>query len=115
MMNIKEYAEDVNKTPEEIMKLCEKIGIKFQDEETQLEEEDIILLDNEIQDSEDYVEDKEEQEENDDIYDDETFEKVMTLAESTNIDLDNTKNEEKFTKRNKNKNYKVMRQNQLTM
>ena len=101
MMNIKEYAEDVNKTPEEIMKLCEKIGIKFQDEETQLEEEDIILLDNEIQDSEDYVEDKEEQEENDDIYDDETFEKVMTLAEETNIDLDNTKNEEKFTKRNK--------------
>ena len=70
MMNVKEYAEDVNMTPDEIIKLCEKLGIDCQDENTELGEEDIILLDNEVQNSS-TEEVKEEIEEDEDIYDDE--------------------------------------------
>ena len=55
-MNIEDYALDVGKTVEEIKALCDKIGINYKDESTVLDETDIILLDNEIQDQEDYVE-----------------------------------------------------------
>ena len=48
MMNIEDYANDVGKTVEEIISLCEKIGINYQDEKTTLDEESIILLDNEL-------------------------------------------------------------------
>lgn len=54
-MNLKDYAQDVEKSIEEIKKLCDKIGVSYDDEESLLTEEDIILLDNEIQDSEDYI------------------------------------------------------------
>ena len=55
MMSILEYSIDVNKSLEEIMKLCKKLDIPCYNEEVMLTEDDIILLDNEIQDSEDYV------------------------------------------------------------
>ena len=32
MMSILEYAQDVNKSSEEIMKLCQKLDIKYDDE-----------------------------------------------------------------------------------
>ena len=56
MMTLEDYALDVNKSIEEIMEMCDKIGISYQDDQTLLSDEDIILLDNQIQDSEDYVE-----------------------------------------------------------
>ena len=56
-MNLKDYAQDVDKSIEEIKLLCDKIGIQYEDEESFLTEEDIILLDNEIQDQEDYIDD----------------------------------------------------------
>ena len=55
MMNIEDYALDVGKSVDEIKALCDKIGIKYEDETTPLDETDIILLDNELQDQEDYV------------------------------------------------------------
>ncbi len=91
MMSIIEYANDVGKSSEEIIKLCDKLDIEYQDEESLLTEDDIVLLDNEIQDSEDYIVD-----END--FDEELDEKVEKILNETNldIDIDNTNRIEKL-------------------
>ena len=52
MMTIKDYAQDVELEIEEIEALCDKIGIEYQDENTDLDETSIILLDNEVQEME---------------------------------------------------------------
>ncbi len=54
-MNILEYANDVGKTVEEIFKLCDRMEITYKDENTVLDEYDITVLDNELQDEDDYV------------------------------------------------------------
>lgn len=51
-MSILEYALDVNKTKEEIIKLCKGLGIQVTDEYYELNEDEIILLDNELQSTE---------------------------------------------------------------
>ncbi len=94
MMTIEDYALDVGKTIDEIKALCDKIGINYEDEKTPLDETDIILLDNELQDAEDYVtgdiEDLEEK-----ILDEEVSDKAEMLAMNTKFDLDNETNFEK--------------------
>lgn len=98
MMNIEDYALDVGKTTEEIMALCDKIGINYEDHTTTLDETDIILLDNELQDQEDYVDgDIEEYQEK--LLDDEVYDKAEELAMNTKFDLDNANNFEKVTKK----------------
>ena len=93
-MNIEDYALDVGKTVEEIEALCDKIGINYKDESTVLDETDIILLDNEIQDQEDYVEgDIEDLESR--LYEEEVYDKAEELAMNTKIDLDNSTSFEK--------------------
>ncbi len=105
-MTIKDYAQDVGKTVDEVKMLCDKIGINYKDETTPLEETDIILLDNEIQDSEDYItgdiEDIEEKR-----LDEEVTDKAEELALNTNFDLDNETSFEKV----KNKNAKKSENN----
>ena len=98
MMSLIDYATDVNLDVEKIKSLCDKIGIAYDDEESMLTEDDIILLDNEIQDSEDYVEENS----NDEVVDDEdefdeeeVRDKAEELASLTNIDLDNHERFEK--------------------
>ncbi|MBQ8219469.1 MAG: translation initiation factor IF-2 [Bacilli bacterium] len=49
MMSVFEYASDVNKTIDEIFKLCSKLGIKVSNKDDLLSDDDIILLDNEIE------------------------------------------------------------------
>ena len=94
MMTLQDYANDVGKTIEEIKALCDKIGINYQDENTLLDDIGITLLDNEIQDSEDYIEgDIEELEER--RLDDEVTDKAEELAFNTKIDLEDG---ESFTK-----------------
>ena len=56
-MTVKEYALDVNKTVEEILKKCLDLDIKVNNEEDLLEEEDIIMLDNASYDEEEALED----------------------------------------------------------
>lgn len=56
-MTVKEYALDVNKTVEEILKKCLDLDIKVNNEEDLLEEEDIIMLDNASYDDEEALED----------------------------------------------------------
>lgn len=52
MMTVYEYASDMNKSVSEIIDLCKKLDIKVVDENTELSDDDIILLDNEIENTE---------------------------------------------------------------
>ena len=49
MMTVYEYASDMNKTVEEILQLCQKLGISASGQDDELSDDDIILLDNEIE------------------------------------------------------------------
>ena len=46
MMSVLEYANDVNKTVADILKMCEELGINATDENDLLSEDDIVMLDN---------------------------------------------------------------------
>ncbi len=46
MMSVLEYANDVNKSVGEILKMCEELNIKVTNETDLLTEEDIVILDN---------------------------------------------------------------------
>ena len=48
MMSVLEYAEDVNKTINEILNLCKRLGIPANNEEDMLDEDAIVELDNAI-------------------------------------------------------------------
>lgn len=76
MMSVLEYANDVNKTVEEILKLCKKLDIDCNNSYDMLSEDDIILLDNEISNDED-TEDIEIIEE--EILDDDELEKDLRI------------------------------------
>ena len=95
MMSVLEYAEDVNKSVEEILKLCKKLDFKVESEDDLLDQDEITILDNEIQDSEDYIVSDEEN----DYDDDELFEKVESLAANTKIG--NEKQKTKIKSKNK--------------
>lgn len=82
MMNVSEYASDVGKKVEEILKLCQKLNIEVSNEEDMLSDDDIIMLDNEIAslDEEESLEDLEEQAEDfTDSYEEE-LEEVQTIS-----------------------------------
>ena len=95
MMTLEDYALDVNKSIEEIMEMCDKIGISYQDDQTLLSDEDIILLDNQIQDSEDYVEGDISLDEEEQLFEEEVTDKAAELAKNTKFDLDNETSFEK--------------------
>jgi len=101
-MTLEDYALDVNKTVEEIMALCDKIGINYQDENTLLDDISITLLDNEMQDQEDYVEGDIDLIEEKRL-EEEVEDKAEELAFNTKIDMDN---ETSFTKVKQNKQAK---------
>ncbi len=107
MMTLEDYASDVGKTVEEIMELCDKVGIHYQNENTLLDDISITLLDNELQDQEDFVsvdtEKEEEQREEEEVED-----RAEQLAYSTKIDLDD---QQVFTKVKNKQSNKVENQN----
>ena len=85
MMSLLEYANDVNKSTEDIMLLCKELKIKYTDEESMLTEEDIILLDGELDTL------------SDDYNDDEILEdRVEQILTDSKIDADNTTKKEKL-------------------
>ena len=100
-MTLEDYANDVGKTIDEIKALCDKIGINYEDENTLLDDISITLLDNEMQDEEDYIqgdiEDLEEQRLEEEVND-----KAEELAYDTKIDME----EQSFTKVKQNKQAK---------
>ena len=55
-MTIKEYAEDINRSVEDIVKHMESLAMDTSDLDRVLSDDEVILLDNSFQDEEDYVE-----------------------------------------------------------
>ncbi len=101
MMTLSDYANDVGKTIDEVKALCDKIGINYDDENTLLDDISITLLDNEMQDQEDYVEGSIEDLEEMRI-EEEVNDKAEELAYDTKIDME----EQSFTKVKQNKQAK---------
>ncbi len=79
MMSVLEYANDVNKSVAEILKMCEELEISVTDEDDLLSEDDIVMLDNA-----DF-------EEMDDI--------VEEIIENKNIKIDDSVNKQKLKKK----------------
>lgn len=87
MMSVKEYAEDVNRKIEEILKKCDELGIAVSNEEDMLSEDDIIELDNVIGDAS--------EEELEDLAEDLAEE----IADSEKIDMDYNVVKQKLNKK----------------
>ena len=102
MMSVLEYALDVDKTVEEILKKCKELNIDATEEEDMLDEDAITELDNVIA-NESY--DEEEENINDEI-EDELIEKEKNKIEK----MDSGKNKKQFsTKANKNSKKELAR------
>ena len=87
MMSVKEYAMDVNRSVDEIIRLCDQLGINASNEEDMLDEDAIVTLDNNLPDT---VED------DDDI---EELENIEVVVGNEKINKDNTIAKEKLKKR----------------
>jgi len=85
MMSVSEYAIDINKTVEEILKKCRELGIAVANEDNLLDDEAIIMLDSAFQDDSDIGE------ELDDIVDE--------IIENKKIDVDSTIAKQKLKKK----------------
>ena len=101
MMSIKEYAEDVGLTVEEVKALCDRLGINYEDENTLLDDLQIVELDNASGDTseEESSDDYEEYDEDDEEVED----KAEELAQNTKFDLDNSTSFEKVKPKNNKK------------
>ena len=94
MMSILEYSEDVGKSLEDIFSLCDKMGIKYNDENSLLSEDDIVLLDGEV---ESLSSDDDTPSENNEFFEDEELEeRVEKIVSDAKIDVDNTTNKQKL-------------------
>ena len=102
MMSVQEYASDVNRTVDYVLKKCKELGINVSSVDDLLEEDDIIVLDNNL---------------DDDSIIDETEEIAQAAATSKNIDtkvtkqklkkkVDNSKNNKKELAFKKKEMYK---------
>ena len=85
MMSVQEYASDVNRTVDYVLKKCKELGINVASSDDLLEEEDIIILDNNL-DDESII--------------DETEEFAEDVASSKNIEVNAGK--QKLKKKNDN-------------
>ena len=98
MMNVSEYASDVQKEVKDILNLCKKLDINVTSEEDILSDDDIIMLDNEIANMETTEEEIEEVESEDE----EAFEEELELV---------AENEKKEIKPSKKPNKKIVQNN----
>ena len=89
MMSVLEYAEDVNKTVNEILKKCKELNINVTDEDSMLDEDAITELDNVIAQEEDNEED---------FYEDELIEEKEKEIEEI---VNNSKPKKAINKTNK--------------
>ena len=85
MMSVQEYASDVNRTVDYVLKKCKELGISVASSDDLLEEEDIIILDNNL---------------DDDSIIDEVEEIAQDVASSKNIEVHAGK--QKLKKKNDN-------------
>jgi len=92
-MSVLDYALDVGKTVDEIIKLCQKLDFGIQNADEMLNQDQITILDIEIQLIEDTV--VEESNPEVEIDSDEFFEKVESLAADTKLDIEHHKKKNK--------------------
>lgn len=90
MMTVLEYADDMNKKVEEIVRACKKLSIKINEETDLLSDEDITILDNYF---------SSEIDEEYDI-DNEIDEIVEDIKDTKKIDVDNSVSKQKLKKKN---------------
>ncbi len=99
MMTIKDYAEDIGLSIDQVEALCDKLGIDYKDETTTLDETQIILLDNAANE----IEASESEEDYDEEFDEEVEDKAEELAMNTKFDLENSSSFEKVKSKNSKK------------
>ena len=88
MMSVLDYANDINRKVEEVLKECKKLGIRVTDENSILNDDDVIMLDNS------FASEIEEE------YDEDELETtVENIISKTNIRVDDTVKSEKLTKK----------------
>lgn len=93
MMSVFEYAEDIKKSVDEVLKKCDSLDILVNGESDLLDEDAIIILDNAFANG---------SEEANVVEDNITFDNNQDLMESTPIDIDNTEKIKKIKKKNDN-------------
>ena len=109
-MTIKEYAEDINRSVEDIVKHMESLAMDTCDLDRVLSDDEIILLDNSFQDEEDYVETNPDEEMLNDYNLDEKAEQIAYESNLTNDNLVKTSKVKKVKKQEKDKsNFKQER------
>ena len=95
MMSVEEYALDVSKSMEEVLRKCKELGIPADSKDYMLSDEEITELDSVVDEM---------------IDEDDLDELVSEIAESEKIDIDNTVKKQKLNKRGtqtQNQNQKV--------
>ena len=103
MMTIKDYADDMNMSVEQILALCDKLGINYEDENTLLDDIQITLLDNATA-AEDATSEEQINTDNDyDLEAEEVENKAEYLAQNTKFDLENSTSFEKVNKKSSKK------------
>lgn len=102
-MSVLDYALDVDKTVDEIIKLCHKLEIKVENADEMLSQDDITMLDTEIQLMDDIIVEEDSEDEESNIDSDEFFEKVESLAAATKLGKEQHKKKNKQKKDNNNK------------
>ena len=105
MMSVSEYANDVDKSVEDIFELCRKLNINANQEDDMLSDDDIIILDNEIANTtDDNKEDTEiesfDEEEFEDSYEEELDEVEIKATVKNNKKVAKVKKDNRDSKKN---------------
>ena len=111
MMTVYEYASDMNKSVREILDLCKKLNIAANNEDYELSDDDIILLDNEIENTDDVIEEETLEEENiemEDDFDDSYEEELEQVPVNTSVNK-KKKNPKKEVKNNKKDDFAMQK------
>ena len=113
MMTVLEYANDVDKSIDEIFKICQKMNIKVSKEDDMLSDDDIIILDNELENTETTEEEivaleNFDEQEFEDSYEEE-LEEVKVVATVKKKKKNPKKENNKNNKSNKNNEFKLQK------
>ena len=113
MMTVLEYANDVDRSIDEIFKICQKMNIKVSKEDDMLSDDDIIILDNELENTETTEEEivaleNFDEQEFEDSYEEE-LEEVKVVATVKKKKKNPKKENNKNNKSNKNNEFKLQK------
>lgn len=113
MMTVLEYANDVDRSIDEIFKICQKMNIKVSKEDDMLSDDDIIILDNELENTETTEEEivaleNFDEQEFEDSYEEE-LDEVKVVATVKKKKKNPKKENNKNNKSNKNNEFKLQK------